>query len=79
LGYDAALHDVLSQRTLNYVKIYYTYVMRFLLGISPAFSTRTPGRCPKENTLHIKHGESLKSRIYYTYFQTKLVIAWDIR
>jgi len=27
-----------------------------------AFSTRTPGRYPKENALHIKHGESLKSR-----------------
>jgi len=27
-----------------------------------AFSTQTPGRCPKENALHIKHGESLKSR-----------------
>jgi len=28
-----------------------------------AFSTRTPGRYPKENALHIKHSESLKSRI----------------
>jgi len=35
--------------------------MRFLLGISPA--SETPGRYPKENALHIKHGESLKSRI----------------
>ena len=29
-----------------------------------AFNTRTPGRYPKENALHIKHGESLKSRIF---------------
>ena len=28
-----------------------------------AFSTRTPGRYPKENALHIKHGESLKSGV----------------
>jgi len=28
-----------------------------------AFSTRTPGKYPKENALHIKQGESLKSRI----------------
>jgi len=27
-----------------------------------AFSTQTPGRYPKENALHTKHGESLKSR-----------------
>ena len=32
-----------------------------------AFSTRTPGRYPKENALHIKHGESLKSRITLKY------------
>ena len=28
-----------------------------------AFSTQTPGIYPKENALHIKHGESLKSKI----------------
>ena len=38
--------------------------MRFLLGISPA---RMPGRYPKENALHIKHGKSLKSRIVHFY------------
>jgi hypothetical protein len=27
-----------------------------------AISTQTPGKYPKENILHIKHGESLKSR-----------------
>ena len=32
-----------------------------------AISTQTPGRYAKENTLHIKHSESLKSRIYITY------------
>ena len=26
-----------------------------------AFSTQTPGKFPKENALHIKHSESLKS------------------
>jgi len=33
-----------------------------------AISTQTPGRYPKENTLHIKHGESLKSRILQCKF-----------
>jgi len=28
-----------------------------------AISTQTQEKYPKENTLHIKHGESLKSRI----------------
>jgi hypothetical protein len=28
-----------------------------------AIRTKTPGNCPKENILHIEHGESLKSRI----------------
>ena len=27
-----------------------------------AFKTKTPGNYPKENILHIEHGESLKSR-----------------
>jgi hypothetical protein len=27
-----------------------------------AISTQTPGKHPKENILHLKHGESLKSR-----------------
>jgi hypothetical protein len=27
-----------------------------------AISNQTPGKHPKENILHIKHGESLKSR-----------------
>jgi len=31
-----------------------------------AFSTQMPGRHPNENALHIKHGESLKSRILVT-------------
>jgi len=34
-----------------------------------AFSTQTPGRCPKEDALHIKHGESLKSRINQPFGQ----------
>jgi hypothetical protein len=28
-----------------------------------AIRTKTPGNYPKENILHIEHGESLKSRI----------------
>jgi hypothetical protein len=28
-----------------------------------AISNQTPGKHPKENLLHLKHGESLKSRI----------------
>jgi hypothetical protein len=27
-----------------------------------AISNQTPGKHPKENILHVKHGESLKSR-----------------
>jgi hypothetical protein len=27
-------------------------------------SNQTPGKHPKENTLHVKHGESLKSKIF---------------
>ena len=34
-----------------------------------ALSTQTPGRHPKENALHIKHGESLKSRVLQRYMQ----------
>jgi len=30
-----------------------------------AIRTQTPGNYPKENTLHIEHGESLKSRTIY--------------
>ena len=30
-----------------------------------AIRTKTPGNYPKENTLHIEHGESLKSRIKF--------------
>jgi hypothetical protein len=29
-----------------------------------AISNQTPGKHPKENMLHTKHGESLKSRIF---------------
>jgi hypothetical protein len=32
-----------------------------------AFSTQTPGRYPKENALHIKHGESFRSNILLLY------------
>jgi len=36
-----------------------------------AIRTQTPGNYPKENTLHIEHGESLKSRnlniLFYSY------------
>jgi len=34
-----------------------------------AISTQTPGNYPKENMLHIEHGESLKSRILTVVFQ----------
>ena len=36
----------------------------------PGSGTRTPGRYPKENALHIKHGESLKSRIILWFYIT---------
>jgi hypothetical protein len=29
-----------------------------------AISNQTPGKHPKENILHVKHGESLKSKIW---------------
>jgi hypothetical protein len=32
-----------------------------------AISTQTPGKHPKENIFHIKHGESFKSRSYIVY------------
>jgi hypothetical protein len=32
-----------------------------------AIRNQTPGKHPKENILHVKHGESLKSRIIYFY------------
>jgi hypothetical protein len=46
-----------------------------------AFSTQTPGRQPKENTLHIEHGESLKSRFAISWrVQQSLVTlgAWTL-
>jgi len=33
-----------------------------------AIRTQTPGNYPKENMLHIEHGESLKSRIFLISF-----------
>jgi len=33
-----------------------------------AIRTKSPGNYPKENILHIEHGESLKSRILSKYF-----------
>ena len=35
-----------------------------------AFRTQTPANYPKENILHIEHGESLKSRILDFYSKT---------
>jgi len=37
-----------------------------------AIRTKTPGNYPKENILHIQHGESLKSRLlfYVVHFMT---------
>jgi len=34
-----------------------------------AIRTQTPGNYPKENILHIEHGESLKSRMCIYSFQ----------
>jgi len=34
-----------------------------------AVRTQTPGNYPKENILHIEHGESLKSRIYLRVYR----------
>jgi len=44
-----------------------------------AFSAQTPGRYPKEKALHMKHGESLKSRTCkHTQFLTaNLLIVGD--
>ena len=39
-----------------------------------AFSTQAPGKYPKENALHTKHGESLKSRNLQQCFP-KLLLA----
>jgi len=42
-----------------------------------AFSTQTPGRYPKENALHTKHGESLKSRINLLYAFILLIYSFS--
>jgi len=42
-----------------------------------AISTQTQGKYPKENTLHLKHGESLKSRIQNYNFIIYFVLAED--
>ena len=34
-----------------------------------AIRTQTPGNYPKENILHIEHGESLKSRIHKSHLK----------
>jgi len=34
-----------------------------------AYKIQTPGNYPEENIQHTEHGESLKSRIQYTYYQ----------
>jgi len=39
-----------------------------------AIRTQTPENYPKENTLHIEHGESLKSRNYYWLTERKMRI-----
>ena len=36
-----------------------------------AIITQTPGNYPKRNTLHLKHGESLKTRIVLNYLHFK--------
>jgi hypothetical protein len=35
-----------------------------------AISNQTPGKHPKENILHVKHGESLKSRVELYLYPT---------
>jgi len=37
--------------------------------------TQTPGNYPKENILHIEHGESLKSRMRITDFREVAVVS----
>jgi hypothetical protein len=37
-----------------------------------AIRTKTPGNYPKENILHIEHGESLKSKIHLFIFDSKM-------
>jgi hypothetical protein len=50
---------------------------RIVCSETSAISTQTPGKYPKENTLHIKHGESLKSRIHnYIYIYYNIFLVW---
>jgi len=39
-----------------------------------AIRAKTPRNYPKENILHIEHGESLKSRILYTIFSQSVFV-----
>jgi hypothetical protein len=40
---------------------FFTVCVCVFIANTKAFSTQTPGKYPKQNILHIKHGESLKS------------------
>jgi hypothetical protein len=39
-----------------------------------AIRTKTPGNYPKENILHIEHGESLKSSIFIMFRNERFII-----
>jgi hypothetical protein len=41
-----------------------------------ANKTQTPGKHPKDSTLNIKHGESLKSRILELIFIYEIMLAF---
>ena len=41
-----------------------------------AIRTQTPGNYPKENILHMEHGESLKSRIPLLPYKTKVLVLY---
>ena len=43
-----------------------------------AFKPQTPGKYPKENTLHKEHGESLKSSQELTYFDTLGALSYGL-
>ena len=49
--------------------------MELIEGSETAIRTKTPGNYPKENMLHIEHGESLKSRklsVYLSFQNNKI-------
>jgi hypothetical protein len=62
-------HMTVSTDLLYYAAIILNnfFLVCFLLGDSPASEFQTPGNHPEENIQHTEQGESLKSKIFFSY------------